>query len=179
MVVLGLMLYFEHVLDDFIEKPVQAATSSSSQFNLNVNPVLRGRLRIVGPASTTITHDGTDSDQPFGLQQWDVRNNARNGATVTFSTSTAFRNTTVTTVKRDARLRVGIARMDPGANWAISQLIDQTNYLAGDEYAAVSVTSTTRGDATFNLFVSFVTSDFGTLRAGTYTTTVVGTITAN
>lgn len=158
----------------------EGARTASTSYDLQVLPRLRGRLRIVGPADTTIRHDGTDNDQPFGLQQWEIRDNARRGATVTFETRTAFRNTTVAgTIKRDARLQMSIARQEAGGTWVVTQATDQTNYAAGDEFAIVSATSTGRGDAAFNLFVTFVTTDFSTLRAGTYSTTVIGTVTAN
>ncbi|MBC8115497.1 MAG: hypothetical protein H7062_14020 [Candidatus Saccharimonas sp.] len=147
---------------------------------MQVLPRLHGRLKIVGPPATTITHDGTNNDQPFGLQQWEIRDNAKRGATVTFETRTAFRNTAGPgTVKRDARLQMSIARQEAGGDWVVTQATDQTNYAVGDEFAIVSATSTDRGDATFNIFVTFVTSDFSTLRAGTYSTTVIGTVSAN
>ena len=127
-----------------------------------------------------MTHNGTNSDQAFGIQQWEIRDNARRGATVTFETRTAFRNTSGSSVmKRDARLQMSIARQEAGATWVVTQLTDQTNYGAGDEFAVVSATSTTVGDAPFNLNVTFLTSDFSTLRAGVYSTTVIGTVTAN
>jgi len=157
-----------------------AADTGTSRYDLVVLPRLTGRLRIVAPADTTLTHDGTDNDQPFGLQQWAVRANANRGATVTFETRTAFRNTTAAgTVKRDARIQMGIDSQDAGGDWAVTQATDQTNYLAGDEFAIVSARSTQRGDATFDIYVTFVTSDFSTLRAGIYSTTVIGTISAN
>ena len=159
----------------------EGARTASTRFDLQVLPALTGKLRIVGPPNTTITHDGTNNDQPFGLQQWAIQDNdKKNGATVTFQTRTAFRNTTASgTVKRDARLSLSIARQNVGGKWVVTQATDQTNYAAGDELAIVSATSTDMGDATFNIFVTFVTSDFSTMRAGTYSTTVIGTVTKN
>jgi hypothetical protein len=158
----------------------EGATRASSTYNLQVLPSIKGKRWIVGAPNTTIRHDGTDNDQPFGLQQWEIHDNDNKGATVTFETFTAFRNTAgAGTAKRDARLQISIARQDVVGNWVVTQATDQTHYAVGDEYAIVSATSTDRGDATFNLFVTFVTSDFSTLRSGTYSTTVIGTITKN
>jgi hypothetical protein len=163
------------------EDRAEAAVTASTRYDLEVLPRLTGLLRIVGPGnSALLTHDGTDADQRFGQQQWAIRNNFHRGATVTFETRTAFRNTTAAgTIKRDARIQMGIARQEAGANWAVTTATDQTRYASGDEFAIVTATSTVRGDAVFDIFVTFVTSDFGTLRAGTYSTTVIGTITAN
>jgi hypothetical protein len=57
---------------------------------------------------------------------------------------------------------------------------DQTNYAAAVPYenASVQAESSKRGEATFDLQVTFLTSQFDTLAAGEYTLTVVATLTA-
>ena len=142
--------------------------------------VLRGRLRIIGPPVTTITHDGTNNNQAFGLQQWEIHSNAKKGASVNFQTTNAFRNTFGgVTIKRDAKIQLDIDRQEVAANWVVTSAVSQTNYAVGNEVAVVSAISAAPGDATFNVRVTFIETDFSALRAGTYSTTVVGTITAN
>lgn len=159
----------------------EGANKATSGYALHVGPSLRGQLKIAGPASNTaINHDGTGHDQQLGLQQWEIQDNSQSGATVTFETNTAFRNSASTgTVKRDARLQLSIARQTAGGDWAITQATDQTNYTAGDEFARVSAASTQPGGSTFHISVTFVTADVSTLRAGIYSTTVIGTISSN
>lgn len=155
-----------------------AQATDTEGFTVTVDAV----LTVTAPsASVSITHDQSDLNQAFGAQQWTVQQNATAGASISFSTDQAFTHTTATTFKRDAKLDLALASSDSGSGWAVSTATDQTDYGAAtpDGVATVQAASTAPGDAAFDLTVTFVTSDFSTLAAGNYTTTVTGTLTSN
>ena len=66
----------------------------------------------------------------------------------------------------------------PGAQ---SKTHDQTDYanIVPDNTAAVTATSVTAGNATLNLTVTFLDTDYSTIPTGDYAVTVTGTLTAN
>jgi hypothetical protein len=136
-------------------------------------------LTITGPANVSVNHDASNNDQVFSAQQWTASVNDVDGATVIFQTNQAFTHSTATAYKRDAKLDLAIASSDPTASWAVSTATDQTNYAGADGVAAVQASSTAPGDAAFDLTVTFITTDFSSLAAGDYTTTVTATLTAN
>jgi hypothetical protein len=159
----------------------QAPASASQLFEVYVPPRLSGRVAIQGPVNVRIFHDGTNNDQTFADQRWDVGCNNARGARVEFETRRAFRLTGGgAPVKRDARIELGIASSEAPAGWAVTVPVAQTNYAAGNAAERVSVRaeSFAPGDATFNLRVHFITDDFTTLRQGDYHMQVVGTISA-
>jgi len=157
-----------------------AQDSDRARMSLRVLPSVGGQVNIDGPPLIIKVHDNTETDQQFGVQQWDVNCNSRRGATVDFQTLIAFRNGILfPRSRRDARLDISLARSDARARWRITTATDETDYVNGDERATVSARSRRAGDATFNLNVTFITDDFSTLQAGNYITFVVGTITAN
>ncbi len=77
------------------------------------------------------------------------------------------------------KLDLALNTSDTGSGWNVTTASDQTNYGAADEVATVQAVSSAPGDATLNLTVTFITTDFSTLLAGNYTSTVTATITAN
>lgn len=152
--------------------------NDTESFTVTVDPV----LTIAAPlASTSITHDGTDTNQVFTAQRWTVTQNASAGASVTFATDQAFTHTTATTSKRDAKLDLSLFSSDTGSGWSVTTATDQTAFGAAtpDGVAQVAASATAAGDAAFDLTVTFVETDFSTLPSGNYTMTVTGTITAN
>lgn len=158
-----------------------AQTTSSQTFEVYVPPRLSGRVAIQGPVNIRIFHDGTNNDQSFADQRWDVGCNNARGANVTIETRTAFRHTGGgAPIKRDARIQLGILSADAPAGWVVTVPAAQTNYRAGiaGERVSVAAESFAPGDATFNLRVQFITEDFASLRQGDYDMRVVGTITA-
>lgn len=153
-----------------------AQVSSNQAFIVNVP----ANLSITAPnGGVSITHDETDNDQAFPSQLWDVRANALLGATVTFSTNQAFRHTVDPTFQRDARLDLAISSSSGPANWLVAAASDQTNYAGADGIATVQAISTRPGQATFDLSVTFVTTQWDTLASGDYVTVVTGTLAAN
>ena len=153
-----------------------AQTTASQQFNVVVPSV----LSITAPAAVSINHNQTDANQVFPAQSWVAQCNNSLGAVLNMSTATAFRNTVgATTYKRNAQLALALASSDAGSGWSVTTASDATNYAGADEVATVSARSTAPGDASFNLTVTFLDTDFSVLAAGTYTTVVTGTITAN
>ena len=138
------------------------------------------QLAITAPsASVSIAHDATNNDQVFAAQNWQVQCNDNQGGTVMFSTNQAFRNTADGTYQRDARLDLSIASAAAFAQWAVTVASDQTNYAAADGVATVQARSNRRGDATFDLTVTFLTVQYDTLAEGAYQLTVTGTLTGN
>ena len=120
-----------------------------------------------------------NNNQSFPGQLWDVEANSILGATVSFTTNKAFTHTVVPTSVRDARLDLAISSSSALANWTVVVASDQTNYALLDGVAAVQAVSTGPGRATFNLGVTFITTQWDTLAAGDYETVVTGTIAAN
>jgi hypothetical protein len=159
----------------------QSDTIDQQRFEVYVPPRLSGLVNVEGPPSVRIVHDGTDNNQAFAPQHWDIGSNARRGAQLSLTTLTAFRrNGSVLGVRRDARLNLALLRADSGSNWAVTTPTAQTNYRAGvlGEIATVRAESFGAGDATFDLRVQFITEDSATLPQGDYLLTVVGTISA-
>lgn len=169
-------LLFTFVACCLLVSTAQAQVSDTQGFNINVP----SRLSITAPsASVSELHDGTAADHAFTTQQWEVKANARNGATVVFATDQAFTHEEHTDIKRDAKLDLSIAASSGSANWAVTVASDQTNYAGSDEIATVQAGSDRPGKADFDLTVTFITDDIETLAEGDYDLTVTGTLTAN
>lgn len=153
------------------------AATATQTFTVTIPSV----LTVTGPSNVTITHDQTDSDNAFSAQQYVVHQNPVLGSNITFAVSAPFVHASSSSFKRDCKLALAIASSESVALWSVTTAADQTNYSAGtpDNDASVRAASTLPGDATFNLTVTFITSDFSTMAAGNYSTTVTATLTAN
>ena len=153
------------------------SASDSQQFRVNV-PV---RLSIAAPLTDQVRgYPGTGTANViYAPQTWQARSNSSLGANVTLETATAFRHVTASTSKRNARLDLSLAGSTGPATWTVNTATATTNYAAGNEQARVQLSSNGTGGTTFNLLVTFITGAPGSLQEGDYTTTVVGTITAN
>ena len=138
------------------------------------------RVRVPGLAAINasshfeqIVHDGTDADQLFASQNWQVVCNNHKGAVLTFETNQAFTHTTSPSIKRDVRL---VLTKDVPSKWRVTNSADQTNYAGGDEVAIVEADTRKAVDGTFNLTVTFLEELFVDTLAGDYEMTVTGTI---
>jgi hypothetical protein len=152
-----------------------AQTSGTEGFKV----VVPQSLSIVAPATlTTLNHNETDNPQAFPAQVWAVRGNLLTGVNVNFTTASPFIHATDANFKRNAKLELAVGTTQGTAIWTVSKASDATNYATGDNDAQVSVSSSGVGRANLNLTVSFMTDDYGTLAAGDYVTTVLGTIAA-
>jgi hypothetical protein len=151
------------------------AVTDTQVFTVTVPSV----LTISGPSDVTIAHDGTDSNNAFSAQQYSVSQNPISGSSVTFDVSAPFTHTTASSFKRDCKLDLAIASSEAVALWAVSTASDQTDYGSSDNAAQVAAASQLPGDVVFNLTVTFITSDYSTLAAGSYSTTVTATLTSN
>ena len=137
-------------------------------------------ISIAAPAtSATITHDQSDSNQPFPVQTWTVKGNLATGVNVAFSTMSAFVNNADSASRRNVQLGLAVNGAQGPASWVVTRATDSTNYLSGDEVAQVTAESDGAGSANFDLSVTFVTEDFDLFTAGQYEVTVVGTVAAN
>ncbi|MCA9262048.1 MAG: hypothetical protein KDA61_22680 [Planctomycetales bacterium] len=136
-------------------------------------------VTITAPSAATATHDETDNDVAFSAQQWSVSGNGSAGVQVSFSTGSAFVNTTDGGYKRDVQLGVSVSATEGPATWTEDVASDTTDYGGGDEVATVVVSSDGVGNATVDLTVTFKTVNYGTFLAGDYATTITGTITSN
>ena len=159
----------------FAVSQADAQVSDTETFTVNVP----AELTITAPTATVaITHDTTDANQAFPAQAWAVTQNGSVGANVTFSVSSAFTNGAS---KRDVGLALAIGSSDSGSGWTVTTATDQTDYANAtpDETAIVSANATAAGNATFDLTVTFLDTNYSLLTTGAYSTTVTGTISAN
>ncbi|TWT53973.1 hypothetical protein Pla22_16070 [Rubripirellula amarantea] len=154
---------------------VYAATTQNQKFTVNVPAA----ISITAPTNVSITHDETELDQAFPVQEWVVKGNSLDGVTASFSTASAFVHTTDASAKRDAALGLAVTSSVGGANWNVTTAADSTDYVNNDPVATVQVTSDGFGFANMGLTVSFITDGFGSFPAGAYETTVTGTVTGN
>jgi len=158
-----------------LSNSASAQTSGAQGFQV----VVPTSLSITAPpTSASLNHDETSNPQAFPPQTWAVRGNLRSGVNVNFTTATPFTLVGDDTFKRNAKLALAVGTTQGTAAWTVGTAADETNYVAGDNDAQVSVSSSGIGRASLNLTVSFVTDDFATLAAGNYVTTVTGTIAA-
>ncbi len=151
-----------------------AQTTDSQTFNVIIDPV----LSINAPPAISINHNQLDANQVFPVQGWLAKSNNGIGATVSFSTGTAFQAVVgATTYKRNAAMILSVGSADVGSGWAT--VVASATATAAAPVATVSAASTAPGDATLNLSMTFVDNDFSALPAATFSTTVTATITAN
>src|ERR1051325_3659450 len=76
-----------------------AATTGTQSFTLTVPSV----LSITAPSAATATHDGTNANQAFSAQAWQVDQNQILGATANFAVATPFIHGTNATIKRNCK----------------------------------------------------------------------------
>lgn len=154
-----------------------AATTVTQSFTMTVPSV----LSITAPSAASATHDATDANQAFPAAAWTVAQNQVLGTTATFSVSQAFTHATALTKKRDCKLTLALGTVESAASWTVVTANDQTDYanLIPDNAASVQATSTGAGNATLNLTVTFLDTDYSTIPQGAYSTTVTGTVAAN
>ena len=138
-----------------------------------------GNVQIIAPPDILIVHDGSDFDQVFPPQLWEVRGNVLTGTTTTFEVLTPFVHSIDPTLLRDAQLDIAISTTLGPAVWVVNTPTDATDYLSGDNNALVQLSSGFVGWVFVDLTVTFRTVSFAALMAGTYETTVVGTVTEN
>ncbi|MCA9055594.1 MAG: hypothetical protein KDA75_17255 [Planctomycetaceae bacterium] len=157
----------------------QATDSDTQTFTVTVAPVLSITAPVNSTGNTvnpTIAHDGTDSNQTFANQVWSAACNNAAGAALSF-VITPFANGTN---KRNATLAASVASSDTGSGWAVSGASTATtDHTAATPNGTVNFGSNASGDATFNIGVTFIDSNYSLLPAGSYVATVTGTIQAN
>ena len=164
---------------------VSASSVAEAQFQTDTDSqnfivAVPGNVQIIAPADALIVHDQTDNDQVFPVQQWDVRGNVLTGVTATFQVAQPFIHSIDPTLMRDAELDVAIGSTIGPAVWSVGGTgNDVTDYINGDNDASVSVNSTFVGHALIDLTVTFRTVAFAQVMAGSYDTTVIGTVTEN
>lgn len=153
----------------------QAPVTASQKYTVNVPTV----ISITAPSDVSLTHDQSDNNQIFPTQSWLVKGNTLAGVSVTFATNQAFTHTTNANYKRNAKLDLSLGATSGPAIWSITTPSDTTNYAVNDGVAQVAASSNGVGRAGFNLSVTFITDQFGSFAAGSYETTVTGTVSAN
>lgn len=141
-------------------------------------------LTITAPAAVSQNHNGTDTNQSLGAQRWTIVQNQVRGSTCTF-TAPAFSMTNgATTVKRNSRLALAVysgtgTTTETAAGWAVTTSSSDSVYTPVPADASVSGASTAAGNASLDVTVTFLDTDYSTLANGSYTTTVTGTLAAN
>ncbi|MEM6364520.1 MAG: hypothetical protein AAF539_07795 [Planctomycetota bacterium] len=158
-----------------LHSTASAQVTDSQTFTVNVPT----NISISAPVDLALTHDETDANQSFPIQTWSVIGNTVGGVTVSLAVDQPFTHTVDPTYKRDVQLGLALNSTSGPGTWTISQASDITDYGANDLAATVGAASNGTGSATFDLSVSFITDTYGSFAAGTYETTVVGTVTAN
>jgi hypothetical protein len=156
---------------------LHAQTVGNQKFTVNVP----SNVAITPPANVTITHDQSEANQSFPAQQWVVRGNTLAGVNVSFAVATPFIHTTDSSFKRDVELNLAFNSKQGPATWTVTNATDSTGYAATPikNFATVNASSNGVGRGTFDLVVKFITDGWGTFAAGSYETTVVGTVAAN
>lgn len=151
----------------------QATDTDTQTFTVTVAPVLSINAPITGGA--TIAHNTTDANQSFPSQTWTAISNNGPGATVSF-VITPFANGAI---RRNASLTASLLSSDVGSGWAMTTASGTTDHTSATPNATVGAASTAAGNAAFGLAVTFLDTDYSALAAGSYVSTVTGTITAN
>ncbi|MCA9053976.1 MAG: hypothetical protein KDA75_09075 [Planctomycetaceae bacterium] len=123
----------------------------------------------------TLEHDTTDADQSFPAQTWIASCNSPQGASVRFSITPFANGATL----RNAGLAATINQSDAAAHWSLGTSSHRTDYAAATPNAVVGASSSGPGDASFDLLVTFIDSDFSQLPSGDFVATMTGTISAN
>ena len=136
-------------------------------------------VSLIAPPAAAIVHDTSDNDQVFPVQNWIAQTSGLTGATVTLEAQGPFVNVLDSNFQRDIRMDLAITTTDPIANWTVTSSSDQTDYSNNVQTATVAAQSEGAGLGQLGLTVTFVETDYSSLGAGAYTTTVAGTITAN
>jgi hypothetical protein len=136
-------------------------------------------ISITGPSSIHLTHNESNSPLEFPAQTWTVRGNAILGVHVNFATTNAFENTLDPNHKRDAKLELKLGTTNGPGVWSIGTSAASTDYKSGQLIAEVNASSNSVGRADLDVIVSFLTDNYALIASGNYTTTIVGTISAN
>ena len=154
-----------------------AATTASQSFTVTVPT----NLSITAPAAASLTHDMTNSNQAFPAQAWVVTGNTKNGVNVTLVAGSPFTNTADSAAVRDVQLGLSMGNSVGSGAWTVTTASDSTNYANASPKltATVAASSNGVGSGTLNLTVTFVTNNIATVEAGSYTTTVTGTVASN
>lgn len=134
---------------------------------------------IEAPPAESLVHDRGDAPQVFPEVVWQLYTGIDSGGYTAQWTCEPFTHTSKGTLKADAKLAIRVIGSDGFADWTATVPSDQTAYASGDNTAAVAAQSVAVGDGQVGLTVTFLNDDYSTLAAGSYTVTVVGTITAN
>ena len=154
----------------------QGLTDQSSQiFEVTV----LNTISLIAPPVAAIVHDTSDNDQVFPVQNWIAHTSGLTGASVTLEATGPFVNVLDDDFRRDIRMNLAITSSDELASWEVTNPTDQTGYASGDQTATVAARSSGAGLGVLGLTVTFVETDYSSLAAGGYTTTVEGTITSN
>lgn len=154
---------------------VWGQTSGSEIFEVTV----ASTMSIVAPPAAAIVHDTSDNDQVFPVQNWLAHTTGLTGANVTLEAQSPFTNAADASFQRDVRLDLAISSSDATANWTVTSSTAQTSYGTGQTTAAVAAQSSGPGLGQLGLTVTFVETGYSSLAAGSYLTTVVGTISSN
>jgi len=148
----------------------------SQNYTVRVRPTIALNILRQGQVAT---HPGTADDITFDDSVWLAQCNAPSGCTLRFQSDHAFLNSRHPQEKRDLELRIRSAFVSSFSQWQIDTLVDQTDHAAGDEQAAVQLSSRRPGLAFVRLRIPFMTGDPSTLVGGPYFTTITGTISEN
>lgn len=158
---------------------IASVTSAQSTGTQTFSVVVPANVSVIAPNSQSIIHDETDNPQAFPPQAWIVRGNILGGINVTLTADSPFVHKTDATSRRDLQLDLAIGIVHGPAAWTVNVPTDATDYSAGKTQAVVTASSDGVGRANVELTVSFLTDEFGTFAAGTYDTTITGTVASN
>ena len=150
-------------------------TEASQLFEVTV----LNSLTLIAPPAAAIVHDTSDNDQVFPVQNWIAHTSGLTGANVTLEAISPFVNAVDSNFLRDIKMDLAITSSDALAAWVVTDPTDQTAYASGVDTATVSAQSSGAGLGQLGLTVTFVETDYSSLAAGAYVTTVEGTITSN
>lgn len=153
------------------------ARGQSQSYQLSINP----QATLMSLSSDQFqNHPSVEGNLNFFDSEWYMESNTGAGASVTFAAG-PFINQSNPAFVRDCQMRLRRLRNQGAATWAFDDRIERTRYSNGKNIAFTTMSSTGAGAATVSMRVRFFTetNPSGTLAAGSYVSTVTGTISAN
>jgi len=143
------------------------------------SPDARAQLVLLAPSQSTITHDLTSNDQAFEDVIWTARNySALLGSTVVL-TCGPFVHEVQPASRANSQITLSIESKTLLSGWHTVIGVASTNIGEGVNTAIVAASSVLVGHADIRVQTKFLGQDPAALVAGSYRTTVTGTITAN
>lgn len=135
-------------------------------------------LAIVATAADSPATVRLESDRaPFPPSRWRIVDDTSRRGCLVMWTADCFRHRTNSDAQADCKLALRIVNGNRAAGWRVDRATDSTNAAAGRTDASVMLSSRRQGAVEVEIAVEFQAERNRIPVAGTYVTTVTGTIT--